>query len=260
VRSPAHAHLRDVDNDTVFPLAGHASSTAAAPAWFARHYAILKEGGAASQSSSEAGTTATPVTSASWIGGKKPVIQDPSQTAHTTDAHLSQQLNASSDASEALPTESVFFDGFFSRPHKRLKYVSLGQAFIATASAPLMMMQADDGSMAASAAVAGSMVMALGWATTCAFHWFTSPYVHKLEYEPSSQMVQAYTLSIFGKEQVHCFSLDDVEYADTWKPLSTFKVSPGWCCLVPGDWCWLLAQVPAAACCGCSCRCRCCAA
>jgi hypothetical protein len=263
-----------------------------------------------------------------WLGANKPVRPAGEQPAEQAPEQQEApppppQQQEQQQPPQGLPTEPLSFTGYFATPHKRLKYVSLGQAFLATFALPASMALADDATMAASAAAASGVVTAVGWLTTgergaawappgrsctavdgggsrtcsapppppccsmgraggegrarlaltsctgcaaVAFHWFTGPYIHKLEYEPSTQVrrqpagppelaerclaliitplllllllfpdsvppprgaaqtVQAHTLNIFAREQLHTFTLPEVEYADSWRPLSSFQV------------------------------------
>ena len=57
-------------------------------------------------------------------------------------------------------------------------------------------------------------------------HWFTSPYVHRLVFDRTSQTLKLETLSVFARRQTTKAHLSQVAYPDTLKPQVTFQV---WC-------------------------------
>ena len=55
-------------------------------------------------------------------------------------------------------------------------------------------------------------------------HWFVSPYVHRLRYDPGNGWVEATRLDVLARPVVTHFDLGEAQYADTMRPQSTFKV------------------------------------
>lgn len=56
-------------------------------------------------------------------------------------------------------------------------------------------------------------------------HWFTSPYVHRLEYDRQSKTVRAQTLSLLAQPVESRFHEAEVQYPDTLRPQVTFQVA-----------------------------------
>lgn len=96
-----------------------------------------------------------------------------------------------------------------------------------------------DASPVARALVAVS-VIGFGLGTTLGLHWFTSPYVHELQWvtrpagdagdpsdtagEAPSGRLRAKTLSLLGRQRWTEFELREVAHPDSMRPLATFKV------------------------------------
>jgi hypothetical protein len=55
-------------------------------------------------------------------------------------------------------------------------------------------------------------------------HWFVSPYVHRLRYDPGNGWIEATRLDILARPVVTHFDIGEAQYADTMRPQSTFKV------------------------------------
>ena len=58
-------------------------------------------------------------------------------------------------------------------------------------------------------------------------HWFVSPYVHRLRYDPGNGWIEASRLDILARPLVTHFDISEAQYADTMRPQSTFKVRNG---------------------------------
>ena len=56
-------------------------------------------------------------------------------------------------------------------------------------------------------------------------HWFTSPYVHHLDFDRQSREGTATTMNILSQTQRHHFRESEVIYPDTMRPQVTFEVS-----------------------------------
>ncbi len=55
-------------------------------------------------------------------------------------------------------------------------------------------------------------------------HWFVSPYVHKLRYDPATGWVEATRLNLFVRPVTTHFEVGEAQFADTMRPQTTFKV------------------------------------
>lgn len=55
-------------------------------------------------------------------------------------------------------------------------------------------------------------------------HWFTSPYVHRLVFDRTSETLDLETLSVLARQQRTRAHMSQVAYPDTLKPQVTFQV------------------------------------
>ena len=55
-------------------------------------------------------------------------------------------------------------------------------------------------------------------------HWFTSPYVHSLEYDRPTGNVTVQTLNILGQPRYSSFNKSEAAYPATMRPQVTFEV------------------------------------
>lgn len=58
-------------------------------------------------------------------------------------------------------------------------------------------------------------------------HWFTSPYVHQLDFNRELREGEAKTLSIFAQPQIQRFNESEIKFSDTMRPQVTFEVCFG---------------------------------
>lgn len=117
--------------------------------------------------------------------------------------------------------EQYIYSGPFSATVTRLKQLSLFSCACALASGPIIFGLDASMSLAAKTSVVVTL-STFGVFTTGIMHWFTSPYVHKLEYNPDDDSVQIVSLNLFAKPVKHRFHIAEVRQVDTVHPLSSF--------------------------------------
>lgn len=147
-------------------------------------------------------------------------------SSQSTDAASSQHPITSSSTSSSDPDVPegyrVMYQGFFARPHKRLKYASLLNTFASFAAAPLIVTYSTASPIARVAVTVS--VVAFAVITTGGLHWFTSPYVHQLLYNDKADTARVQTLKFFGGTRWHEFPVSAVETPTGYHPLASFKV------------------------------------
>ena len=63
------------------------------------------------------------------------------------------------------------------------------------------------------------------WQGTGLLHWFTGPYVHRLEYHKRTQTLDIETVSFFARRVHRSVHLNELQPPDTLRPQATFQVS-----------------------------------
>lgn len=122
----------------------------------------------------------------------------------------------------AVPrSESFVYTGPFSAAVRKVKKLSIFSCACAVASGPVML--ALEGPTTATLTL-GSTLAGFGIFTTGLMHWFTSPYTHRLEYDPKTDLVRVEGLNFFARPIHFEFHLGDVKPADSVHPLTSFKV------------------------------------
>ncbi|KAK9837314.1 hypothetical protein WJX81_005594 [Elliptochloris bilobata] len=106
-----------------------------------------------------------------------------------------------------------------------MKMFSLSSCVASVASAPVIILMSPDGGVAAKVGLAGLMC-GFSALTTGLLHWLTGPYVHALEYAPSTQRLHIRTLSVLCQPVHTDVQLAEVAYpADTLRPQVTFQAA-----------------------------------
>eukprot|EP00775_Hariotina_reticulata_P011833 gene11833-11977_t len=116
---------------------------------------------------------------------------------------------------------NVVYEGFFARPHKRLKYASLLNTFASFAAAPLIISYSTASPIARVAVT--TSVIAFAVITTGGLHWFTAPYVHQLLYNDKTDVIRAQTLTLLGGTRWREFAVSSVTQPTGYHPLASFK-------------------------------------
>lgn len=129
----------------------------------------------------------------------------------------------SSPDSAVQPTsENYIYSGPFSSTVTRLKQLSLFSCACALASGPIIFGLDTSMTLPAKTGVVATL-SSFGIFTTGIMHWFTSPYAHKLEYNPADDSVEVVCLNLFAKPVKYRFHIAEVRQVDSVHPLSSFS-------------------------------------
>jgi hypothetical protein len=104
--------------------------------------------------------------------------------------------------------------------------LSLFSCACAAGAAPVILALDTSMALTAKLSIAGTLG-GFGVFTTGLLHWFASPYVHRLVYNPGEDSAVVTTLSLFARPRTRRFGLGEVRAPDTVHPLSTFALSDG---------------------------------
>jgi hypothetical protein len=55
-------------------------------------------------------------------------------------------------------------------------------------------------------------------------HWFTSPYIHRLEHDPGKSNITVTVLNLFARPVKYTIPLAEIAYPDTLRPQVSFQV------------------------------------
>uniref|UniRef100_A0A383W2Y6 Transmembrane protein 186 n=1 Tax=Tetradesmus obliquus TaxID=3088 RepID=A0A383W2Y6_TETOB len=151
--------------------------------------------------------------------------QQSSSSSPNSSSSSTNSIQASSSSSSSSSSDAdrfhVVYEGFFARPHKRLKYASLLNSFASFAAAPAIISYSS-ASPIARVAVATSVLM-FALITTGGLHWFTKPYVHQLLYNKQADMVRAQYLTLLGGTRWQEFAVSSTAEPTGYHPLASFK-------------------------------------
>eukprot|EP00884_Botryococcus_braunii_P004768 jgi/Botrbrau1/14292/Bobra.0369s0006.1 len=121
---------------------------------------------------------------------------------------------------------TVSYEGPWSASVGRCKKLSLFSTFSAFAAAPIIMSLEAGGSAAASMGPKAGIAFTLcsfGAFTTGLLHWFTSPYIHRLVYQPDRPEVQVTVLSLLARPATYTIPLSEITPPNTLRPQASFQ-------------------------------------
>ncbi|WIA33251.1 hypothetical protein OEZ86_006393 [Tetradesmus obliquus] len=167
------------------------------------------------------------IPSRAFAGFSPPHQQQEQQSSSSSPNSSSSSTNSIQASSSSSSSSSdadgfhVVYEGFFARPHKRLKYASLLNSFASFAAAPAIISYSS-ASPIARVAVATSVLM-FALITTGGLHWFTKPYVHQLLYNKQADTVRAQYLTLLGGTRWQEFAVSNTAEPTGYHPLASFK-------------------------------------
>eukprot|EP00898_Chlorokybus_atmophyticus_P002483 jgi/Chlat1/3235/Chrsp22S03510 len=126
---------------------------------------------------------------------------------------------------EGSPQEGkpvLIYTGPMSGSVKGVKLLSLSSAMLTLVGAPLFVLTNPNLSPTGRIAIAGTMIF-FGLSTTALLHWFSSTYVHKMWAIRGSDRVEVEVLNVLASKKREAFSLGDVQYSQTLRPLVSFE-------------------------------------
>ncbi|KAL3520701.1 hypothetical protein ACH5RR_018850 [Cinchona calisaya] len=119
----------------------------------------------------------------------------------------------------------VVYYGPISNTIKKVKLLSLSTCCLSVSLGPVItFMTSPDMNVILKGAVASSVIF-LSASTTAALHWFVSPYVHKLRWQPGSDSFEVEMMSWLATYLPKTIKFADIRLPETNRPFVTFKAN-----------------------------------
>nr|XP_043617152.1 uncharacterized protein LOC122588990 [Erigeron canadensis] len=119
----------------------------------------------------------------------------------------------------------VVYHGPISSTIKKVKLLSLSTCCLSVSLGPVItFMTSPDMNVILKGAVASSVIF-LSASTTLALHWFVSPYIHKLRWQPGSDTFEVDMMTWLATFAPKTIKFSDIRLPETNRPFVTFKAN-----------------------------------
>ncbi|KAG5239734.1 transmembrane protein [Salix suchowensis] len=119
----------------------------------------------------------------------------------------------------------VVYYGPISSTIKKVKLLSLSTCCLSVSLGPVItFMTSQDSNVILKGAVASTVIF-LSASTTAALHWFVSPYIHKLRWQPGSDSFEVEMMSWLATYIPKTMKFADIRPPETNRPFVTFKAN-----------------------------------
>ncbi|OMO53131.1 hypothetical protein CCACVL1_28866 [Corchorus capsularis] len=119
----------------------------------------------------------------------------------------------------------VVYRGPISSTIKKVKLLSLSTCCLSVSLGPVItFMTSPDMNVILKGAVASTVIF-LSASTTAALHWFVSPYIHKIRWQPGSDSFEVEMLSWLATYIPRTIKFADIRPPETNRPFVTFKAN-----------------------------------
>lgn len=119
----------------------------------------------------------------------------------------------------------VVYYGPISNTIKKVKLLSLSTCCLSVSLGPVItFMTSPDMNVILKGAVASSVIF-LSASTTAALHWFVSPYIHKLRWQPGSDSFEVEMMSWLATYIPKTIKFADIRPPETNRPFVTFRAN-----------------------------------
>ncbi|KAK4436009.1 hypothetical protein Salat_0764600 [Sesamum alatum] len=119
----------------------------------------------------------------------------------------------------------IVYYGPISNTIKKVKLLSLSTCCLSVSLGPVItFMTSPDMNVILKGAVASSVIF-LSASTTAALHWFVSPYVHKLRWQPGSDSFEVEMMSWLATYLPKTIKFADIRPPETNRPFVSFKAN-----------------------------------
>ncbi|KAL0358671.1 UNVERIFIED_CONTAM: hypothetical protein Sangu_0716500 [Sesamum angustifolium] len=119
----------------------------------------------------------------------------------------------------------IVYYGPISNTIKKVKLLSLSTCCLSVSLGPVItFMTSPDMNVILKGAVASSVIF-LSASTTAALHWFVSPYVHKLRWQPGSDSFEVEMMSWLATYLPRTIRFADIRPPETNRPFVSFKAN-----------------------------------
>ncbi|KAL0844341.1 hypothetical protein Bca101_017587 [Brassica carinata] len=117
----------------------------------------------------------------------------------------------------------VVYYGPISSTIKKVKLLSLSTCCLSVSLGPVITFMTSPGLNVIMKGAVASTVIFLSASTTAALHWFVSPYVHKLRWQPGSDTFEVEMMTWLATFAPKTLKFSDIRYPDTQRPFVSFK-------------------------------------
>ncbi|XP_058204669.1 uncharacterized protein LOC131318737 isoform X2 [Rhododendron vialii] len=122
-------------------------------------------------------------------------------------------------------TSGIVYYGPISNTLKHVKLLSLSTCCLSVSLGPVItFMTSTDTNVILKGAVASSVIF-FSASTTAALHWFVSPYIHKLRWQPGSDSFEVEMMSWLATFVLKTIKFADIRMPETNRPYVTFKAN-----------------------------------
>lgn len=119
----------------------------------------------------------------------------------------------------------IVYQGPISSTVKKVKLLSLSTCCLSVSLGPVItFMTSTDSNVILKGAVASTVIF-LSASTTAALHWFVSPYIHKLRWQPGSDSFEVEMLTWMASHVTKTINFADIRPPETNRPFVTFKAN-----------------------------------
>ncbi|RZC76486.1 hypothetical protein C5167_000608 [Papaver somniferum] len=119
----------------------------------------------------------------------------------------------------------IVYEGPISSTIKKVKLLSLSTCCLSVSLGPVItFMTAQDMNVIVKGAVASSVIF-FSATTTGILHWFVSPYIHKLRWQPGSDSFEVDMMTWLATFVTKTIKFSDIKHAETNRPFVTFKAN-----------------------------------
>lgn len=119
----------------------------------------------------------------------------------------------------------VVYHGPITSTIKKVKLLSLSTCCLSVSLGPVItFMTSQDSNVILKGAVASSVIF-FSASTTAALHWFVSPYIHKLRWQPGSDSFEVEMMSWLATYIPKTIKFSDIRPPETNRPFVTFKAN-----------------------------------
>ncbi|CAL1374328.1 unnamed protein product [Linum trigynum] len=119
----------------------------------------------------------------------------------------------------------IVYRGPISSTIKKVKMLSLSTCCLSVSLGPVItFMTSTDSNVILKGAVASSVIF-FSASTTAALHWFVSPYIHRLRWQPGSDSFEVDMMSWLATYAKETIRFADIRVAETNRPFVTFQAN-----------------------------------
>ncbi|XP_059666107.1 uncharacterized protein LOC132311947 isoform X2 [Cornus florida] len=146
-------------------------------------------------------------------------------TASEDDSKISIGPRRGGEAGDKEKDNGVTYYGPISSTIKKVKMLSLSTCCLSVSLGPVITFMTSTNSNVILKGAVASTVIFLSASTTAALHWFVSPYIHKLRWQPGSDSFEVEMMSWLATYLPKTIKFADIRPAETNRPFVTFKAN-----------------------------------